>query len=62
MAAYRASVHSSTGFSLNRIILGKEVPSPLDIAMGLPLEEVHLQVNILLLLWNVKPTSLIRMT
>ena len=42
MAAYRASVHSSTWFIPNRIILGKEVHIPLDIAMGLPLEEVRL--------------------
>ena len=41
LAAYRASVHSSTRFSNNRIILGKEVSRPLDIVMGLPLEEVR---------------------
>ena len=39
MAAYRASPHSSTGFTPNRIFLGRENRMPLDLAMGLPREE-----------------------
>ena len=39
MAAYRASPHSSTGFSPNRLFLGRENRMPLDLVMGLPLEE-----------------------
>ena len=39
MAAYRSSRHESTGFSPNKLFLGREVTTPLDLAMGLPLEE-----------------------
>jgi len=36
MAAYRASPHESTGFSPNKLFLGREVRMPLDLVMGLP--------------------------
>ena len=36
LAAYRASVHSSTGFSPNRLFLGREIRMPLDLVMGTP--------------------------
>jgi len=36
MAAYRASVHEATGYSPNRLFLGREVRMPLDLVMGLP--------------------------
>ena len=39
LAAYRASVHSSTSFSPNRLILGREVRAPLDAVLRLPLSE-----------------------
>ena len=39
LAAYRAYVHSSTSFSPNRLILGREVRAPLDVVLGLPLSE-----------------------
>ena len=39
MAAYRASPHEVTGFSPNRLFLGREVRMPLDLVMGLPLDE-----------------------
>ena len=39
MAAYRASVHSSTNFRPNRLILGREVRAPLDVALEVPLSE-----------------------
>jgi hypothetical protein len=35
MAAYRASIHEATGFSLNRMILGREARLPDDLAYGL---------------------------
>jgi len=38
MAANRASVHEATGFSPNRLLMGREVRMPLDLAMGLPLD------------------------
>ena len=41
MAAYRASPHSSTGFSPNKLFLGRENRMPLDLLMGLPTEEVN---------------------
>ena len=37
MAAYRATVHDSTGFRPNRLFLGREVRMPIDLSMGLPL-------------------------
>jgi hypothetical protein len=39
MAAYRASPHSSTGYSPNRLFLGRESRMPLDLVMGLPADE-----------------------
>jgi len=36
LAAYRPSVHSSTGFSPNRLFLGREIRMPLDLIMGTP--------------------------
>ena len=44
MAAYRASPHETTGFSPNRLFLGREVRMPLDLVMGLPSDESN-QVN-----------------
>ena len=41
MAAYRASPHSSTGYSPNKLFLGRENRMPIDVVMGLPLEEVN---------------------
>ena len=39
LAAYRASVHESTGFTPNRLFLGREVRLPIDLAMGLHPDE-----------------------
>jgi transposase InsO family protein len=39
MAAYRASPHSSTGFTPNRLFLGRETRMPLDLVMGVPAED-----------------------
>ena len=39
LAVYRASLHSSTGFTPNRLFLGREVRLPIDLVMGLPVEE-----------------------
>jgi len=39
LAAYRSKVHSSTGFTPNKLFLGRENRIPLDVAMGLPLNE-----------------------
>jgi transposase InsO family protein len=41
MAAYRASPHSSTGLSPNRLFLGRENRMPLDLIMGLPVGDVR---------------------
>ena len=46
MAAYRASPHSATGYSPNRLFLGRETRMPLDLVMGVPMEEVNHQLNI----------------
>ena len=36
MAAYRASEHSATGFSPNKIMLGRESRAPIDLVLGTP--------------------------
>jgi len=41
LAAYRASPHRSTGYSPNRLFLGREVRMPLDLIMGLPPEKTE---------------------
>ena len=41
MAAYRATVHASTGFTPNRLFLGRENRLPVDLLMGLPVNEVN---------------------
>ena len=41
LAANRASPHESTRYSPNRLCLGREVRMPLDLIMGLPLEETE---------------------
>jgi len=39
LAAYRATPHESTGMTPNKLFLGHEVRMPIDLVMGLPLEE-----------------------
>ena len=41
MAAYRASVHASTGFTPNKLMLGRENRMPIDLVMGLPPREAN---------------------
>ena len=36
MAAYRASEHTATGFSPNKIMLGRECRAPIDLVLGVP--------------------------
>ena len=39
MAAYRASVHQSTGYSPNYLMFGREVRAPVDLVFDIPAEE-----------------------
>jgi len=39
MAAYRASRHESTGYSPNFLVLGRDVRTPLDVVLNLPVAE-----------------------
>jgi len=39
LAAYRASVHNSTGYTPNKLFLGRENRMPLDLIMGIPCHE-----------------------
>ena len=39
LAAYRASPHSATGFTPNRLFLGRDARMPLDLVMGLPAQQ-----------------------
>ena len=41
LAAYRSSVHESTGFTPNRLFLGRETRTPIDVLMGIPSEEIE---------------------
>jgi transposase InsO family protein len=36
MAAYRATVHESTGYTPNYLVFGREVYAPLDVVLGVP--------------------------
>jgi hypothetical protein len=36
VAAYRATIHETTGYSPNYLFLGREVRAPLDLIMGQP--------------------------
>jgi hypothetical protein len=45
MAAYRASPHSATGYSPNRLFLGRENRMPLDLIMGTPSEDAEQHVS-----------------
>ena len=36
VAAYRATIHESTGYSPNFLFLGREARAPLDVVMGEP--------------------------
>lgn len=42
LAAYRASQHDATGYTPNKLLLGRENRMPLDVLMGLPSEESSL--------------------
>jgi len=46
LAAYRASPHSSTGFSPNRLFLGRETRMPIDLVMGLQEEDKVTSQNV----------------
>ena len=38
LAAYRATTHESTGFTANRLVLGREIKLPIDIAYGVDVD------------------------
>jgi len=42
MAAYRASKHEVTGYTPNKLFLGRDTRMPLDLIMGAPVEETSL--------------------
>ena len=41
VAAYRATIHESTGFTPNRLLFGRETHMPLDLAYGVDAEEAQ---------------------
>ncbi|KAH3792079.1 hypothetical protein DPMN_145568 [Dreissena polymorpha] len=45
MMAYRSSEHETTGMTPNKLMLGREVCTPLDLAFELPREEMSIPVN-----------------
>ena len=45
MAAYRASVHSSTGFSPNFLTFGRELNAPIDIMLGRPTDTEYYSLD-----------------
>ena len=46
LAAYRASPHTSTGYSPNKLFLGHETRMPLDLVMGVPDKECDTEQNV----------------
>ena len=44
MMAYRSSVHESTGYSPNMLMLGREVEMPIDVLIGRPKDEAEVDV------------------
>jgi len=44
--AYRATIHSSTGFTPSRLFLGRESRLPVDLVMGLPVSEMNGEVTV----------------
>jgi len=42
MAAYRATVHQSTSYSPNYLMLGRETRAPADLVYGLPTDDANL--------------------
>jgi len=59
LAAYRASPHESTGFTPNRLFLGREVRMPLDLLLDLPEDERPMSCLWMILLGNSRNTPLI---
>ncbi|XP_062579619.1 uncharacterized protein LOC134241607 [Saccostrea cucullata] len=54
MMAYRASVHETTGFTPNFMILGREVSTPLDIMYDMPNSVKYIPTN--QWAWHLKET------
>ena len=46
LAAYRASPHESTGFTPNRLFLGREARMPLDLLLDLPEDERAMSLSV----------------
>ncbi len=44
-AAYRSSKHEGTGFSPNLLFMGREVNLPIDLLLGVPLNDEHLAAS-----------------
>ena len=45
LAAYRASVHESTGFTPNFLVFGAELRAPIDLVLGVPGQETNESYN-----------------
>ena len=45
LAAYRASVHDSTGFTPNFLVFGAELRAPIDLVLGVPGQEANESYN-----------------
>jgi len=57
MAAYRASPHSSTGYSPNFLMFGRENLAPLDLIYGFPVEEIEIQDSYDSFVWQYQQRS-----
>jgi len=44
--AYRATIHSTTWFTPNRLFLGREYRLPVDLIIGLPVNEVNEELTV----------------
>jgi len=57
LAAYRASPHSSTGYSPNFLMFGRENLAPLDLIYGFPAEEIEIQDSYDSFVWQHQQRS-----
>ena len=58
-SAYRATPHSSTGFTPNFIMWGREALLPMDVAYGLPSKEETIHEHLRNMLGNIREAHVI---
>ena len=52
MAAYRSTVHASTNFTPNYLMMAREVRAPADLVFGTPVDQPPVSYDSILLMWK----------